>query len=196
MEQLAAAQWRQRNATDDREISHENLVQYYRDHIEDYRIAARARWEQLTARNDETGAAEKSFQLVGRMGNEVYQGAAFAAVAKRSSHGPLASSGGQYDWTPKGSLRSTVLDEAVFSLPIGRLSKRIKDDDGYHIIRVIERQDESLVPFSEAQEGIRDKIEAERSEIALREYSEQLREEFPVWTMFDDEPTSIARRNP
>lgn len=196
-EQLAAAQWRQRNATDEREISHEDLVQFYRNNLEDYRIQAKARWEQLTAANNKTGSPEESFRIIGQLGNEVYQGASFAAVAKRSSHGPTAELGGQYDWTLKGSLRSSVLDEAVFSLPIGRLSQRIKDDDGYHIIRVIERQDETFVPFSDAQEGIREKIKTERSEVALKKYTEQLRDEFPVWTIFDDEgPTSVARRNP
>lgn len=196
-EQLAAAQWRQKHASDTREISHEDLVDYYRKHIEDYRITARAKWEQLTARNDTTGSEEASYRLVGKLGNEVYQGAAFAAVAKRSSHGPTASTGGQYDWTTKGSLRSSVLDEAVFSLPIGRLSQRIKDIDGYHIIRVIERQDESFVPFAEAQEGIREKIEKERSELALQKYTKQLRDEFPVWSIFEEgDPTSVARRNP
>lgn len=196
-EQLAAAQWKQKNATDTREISHDDLIQFYRDHIEDYRIPARARWEQLTAKNDETGSDAESYRLVGLMGNEVYQGAALSAVAKRSSHGATAESGGSYDWTTKNSLKSKVLDEAVFSLPVGRLSRRLKDTDGYHIVRVVERQDESFVPFSEAQEEIRNKIKAERSETALDKYTKSLRDEFPVWTIFeDDQPTSVARRNP
>ena len=122
------------------------------------------------------------------MGNEVFRGASFAAVARRSSHGPTASEGGVYDLTTKGSLRSEVLDQAIFSLPVGRLSKILEDDDGCHIVRVIERQDETFVSFTEAQESIREKIKEQRSGAALREYVKRLREEFPVWTIFDDDP--------
>ncbi len=192
-EQLAAAQWKQQNAKDDREISHDDLITYYRENIESYRIEAKTRWEQLSARNDETGSKEASYRTVALMGNEVFRGASFAAVAKRSSHGPTASDGGQYGWTTRNSLRSSVLDEAIFTLPVGRLSAILTDDDGCHIVRVIERQDESFVPFQESQEGIRTKIEEVRSELALKKYAEQLKSEFPVWTIFDDQ-TNVARR--
>lgn len=193
-EQLAAAQWRQRNSADDREVSHQDLIDYYREHIDEYRIEAKVKWEQLSALNAETGSESASYELVAKMGNEVHYGAAFDAVAKRSSQGPTASLGGAYDWTTKGSLRSTVIDEAIFSLPVGSLSKILKDRDGCHIIRVVERQKEGFVPFSEAQAGIRDKIKEERGEVAYQDYIAKLRKEFPVWTVFDDEE-SVARRN-
>lgn len=196
-EQLAAAQWREKNATDSREISHEDLLQYYREHADDYHVATRAKWEQLTALNSETGSKEASYRYLGKLGNEVWQGASFAAVAKRSSHGPTASIGGQYGWTTPGSLRSKELEKAVFSLPVGKLSQRIEDADGYHIIRVIEREEEHYVPFAEVQESIREKIKEERSAAALEKYVAQLQEDFPVWSIFDEESQPrVARRNP
>jgi parvulin-like peptidyl-prolyl isomerase len=184
-EQLAAMQWKERSANSSKEISHQDLVDYYRAHIEDYRIVAKSRWEQLSALDSKTFSRDKSRQLVAEMGNEVFRGAAFAAVAKRSSHGVTASSGGSFDWTTKDSLRSEKIDEAIFSLPVGSLSRIIEDDAGCHIVRVIERQEASTVPFSEVQGTIREKIRGQRSEEALQEYVEKLRTSFPVWTMFD-----------
>ena len=128
------------------------------------------------------------------MGNQVWRGASFAAVAKRRSQGPTASEGGSYDWTSKGSLRSDVLDEAIFTLPAGSLSKILTDNEGCHIVRVIERQDEAYIPFAEAQGAIRKKIREERSEAALKEYIDKLRNEFPVWTIFDDDPEFVQSR--
>ena len=195
-EQLAAAQWKEKNASDPREVSHEDMLDYYRAHQADYRIPARVRWEQLAALDSKTGSEAESYSFVGKLGNEVWQGAAFEAVAKRSSHGPTASQGGKYDWTARGNLRSEVLEEAIFSLPVGRLSQRIRDADGCHIVRVIERQDEQMVPFQEVQEEIRDKIKAGRSKAALEKYLAQLRDEFPVWSIFDEEEAqSIAQRS-
>ena len=154
-EQLAAAQWKQRSASSGGEVSHEDMLVYYRDHLEEYRIVAKTKWEQLSALDSETGSRENSQKLVAQMGNEVIGGAAFAAVAKRSSQGSTAKEGGSFGWTTRGSLRSDVLDTAIFTLPVGYLSTILEDDDGCHIVRVVERQEESFVPFSEAQGSIR-----------------------------------------
>lgn len=185
-EQLAAMQWRQRNAKDSSEISHEDLVKYYRDHIADYQISAKCRWEQLSALDSETSSRDKSRKAVAKLGNEVFRGAAFAAVAERSSHGVTASDGGKFEWTTKDSLRSEPINEALFSVPVGYLSKIIEDDLGCHIVRVIERQNEAVVPFGEVQGSIREKIREERSKAAMEEYVEKLRTKFPVWTIFDE----------
>lgn len=193
-EQLAAVQWKGRSASNHKEISHADMLDYYRQHIDDYRVEAKARWEQLSALDSKTRSPERSRNLVAEMGNQVWRGASFAAVAKRSSHGPTAQQGGIYDWTTKGSLRSSVLDEAIFTLPLGSLSKILPDDDGYHIVRVIERHEEAYIPFAEAQAGIRETIKEERSEAALQEYVNGLRSEFPVWTIFDEEPDFAQTR--
>ena len=186
-EQLAAAQWKQRSK-DNSEVSHEDMIQFYRSSIATYRIEAKVKWEQLAAYDSETFSRAESRRRVAQMGNEVWRGAAFEAVAKRSSQGPTAALGGKYDWTTKGSLRSEILDEAIFALPPGHLSRILEDEDGCHILRVIERQDESYIPFAEAQTEIRKKIREERSEVALQEYVAKLREDFPVWTIFDEDP--------
>ena len=99
------------------------------------------------------------------MGNDVLRNVApFPEVAKKQSQGPTKDSGGYRDWTTKGALVSKVLDEAMFSpnLPVGRMSQILEDTDGYHIIRVIERQDAGMVPFRDAQGGIKKKLKEER----------------------------------
>lgn len=51
---------------------------------------------------------------------------------------------------------------------------------------LLERQDESVVPFGEVQSAIREKIREERSKVATEEYVKKLRSKFPVWTIFDE----------
>lgn len=186
-EQLAAAQWKQRSAGFKQEVTHDDMLTYYREHLDDYKIKAKSKWEQLSAMDSETFARKTSRQLVAKMGNEILRGASFAAVAKRSSQGPTSAEGGAFDWTSKGSLRSAVLDEAIFTLPVGKLSEILEDDDGCHIVRVVERREDGFISFSEAQQEIRDKIREERSEAALKDYVSKLRDEFPVWTVFDED---------
>lgn len=186
-ERIVAQQWIQQQATTDDEISHEEMLTYYHDHAAEFEHSARTRWEQLMVRRSPRQAATEARTALGRMGNEVLSGTPFADVAKKHSQGPTASQGGVWDWTRKGSLVSESLDQAIFGLPVGQLSQIIEDAQGYHIVRVIEREDASRTPFVEAQVEIRKKIREQREKGVREKYLGKLREEIPVWTVFDGE---------
>jgi parvulin-like peptidyl-prolyl isomerase len=121
------------------------------------------------------------------MGNQVRAGAAFGEVARAMSDGPTASDGGTRNWTHKGSLVCEELDRALFGLPVGQLSPIIESADGLHIIRVIERDPGGRVPFVEAQAEIRPKLRQQRASERLQNYIAGLRQEIPVWTVFDQQ---------
>jgi hypothetical protein len=124
------------------------------------------------------------------MGNDVMQGKPFADVARSRSEGPTAATGGSYDWTTRGSLVSKVVDEAVFTMPVGQLTAILDDGSALHILRVIERTDAGRTPFIEAQVGIRNQLQDERRKRQMDEYLATVRDRTPVWTIFDDEPGS------
>ena len=69
----------------------------------------------------------------------------------------------------KGDARAEAI-QAIFSLPIGQLSPILEDERGFHIVRVVERQDMSRTPFSELQPEIKKKIKAERSNEDVRRH--------------------------
>ena len=79
---------------------------------------------------------------------------------------------------------SHVLDDAIFSLPVGVMSKILQDDDGFHIVRVIERKDAGRTSFVDAQGGIREKIQETRRDAEVKEYLERLKNETYVWNYF------------
>ena len=101
-------------------------------------------------------------------------------MAKRSSQGPNAEQGGYHDWTEMGDLSlSRAINEAVFSLPVQQMSGIIEDFEGLHIIRVIERTEAHLIPFTEAQVEIKEKLSEKRNK-AIAEYIVRLRSPTPV----------------
>ena len=61
----------------------------------------------------------------------------------------------------------------------------MEDNDGFHIVRVIERQQAGYVSFAEAQKEIAEKIREERKLAALTEFLDDLRARTHVWTIFD-----------
>jgi hypothetical protein len=167
------------------EITHDQLLAEYQKEPEKYDIKSRACWEALTVLFEKFPDRLAAERAIVDMGNEVLRGAPFAEVAKRSSQGTNASSGGSHTWTTRGALISSVIDDAIFSLPIGQLSRILEDDSGFHIVRVTERENAHRIPFAEAQDEIREKLENEQRKEVITGYVQELRETTYVWTVFD-----------
>ncbi len=178
--------WKDINRNPD--ITHDEMLDYYRDHATEFDIQAKAKWEQLSVRLSNHNSPEEAWAKIAEMGNEVLRGAKFEAVAKKHSEAPSAAEGGQNDYVTKGSLASEPLDNAIFTLPTGQLSQIIIDDKGFHIIRVIERQDATRVEFVSAQGQIKEKLAQQKREKQIEAFVNNLKAKTSVWTIYDDEP--------
>lgn len=187
VEQTLASQWLRTKVDDDREISHEAMLEYYQQHVAEYQISARARWEHLMVRIDKARGEAESYARIAQMGNRLWGGVPWAEVARRESEGPTAAQGGLRDWTTRGSLISTVVDRALFELPVGSLSPILKDEQGFHIVRVVERTEAGQTPFSELQASIKDKIRSDRLKQQRNEFVDKLKRGVTIWTIFDGE---------
>ncbi len=116
--QLAGSWLNEHTKSDKQPATHEEMLDYYKEHAADWDSPARAvgtidgeiRQLQLQAR----GPSES-----GPLGQRGHARAPFAAVAKAHSQDVSAEDGGVHDWASKDSLRSEILDRALFSLPVG-----------------------------------------------------------------------------
>ena len=175
------------------EVTHQEMLDYYREHAADFYVPAKARFEILTVKFANFGGDRAAaWDYLARMGNEVLLGGTpFAAVARKYSQEPHAQEGGYYDWVTAGSLASKPLDQAIFSLELNKLSPIIEDQVGLHIVRVLERRDAGYISFQEAQSEIRRRIEAQKRALDQQKYLEELRARTYVWTIYDtpDAPT-------
>jgi len=164
------------------------LQDYYNDHLDTFKRPARARFQMLSAIFDKYPNKQAADQAIREMGDEVYFGGApFEAVAKRKSTDFKASEGGQFDWTTQGALKSTVIDKAIFENPLRRLSEILTDEDGYHIVEVLERQPASVQSFAEAQAEIRKLLTKQTSTKLRTEFMKKVRAETPVFTKWPED---------
>jgi hypothetical protein len=187
-----AQEWLKKNVKTSDEIPHAELIAWYQNHLSEYDYPAKARFEALTVKMGLKRSRPQAWEMLASMGNEVLAGRPFAEVAKSRSEGPTAAQGGGFDWTGQGSLASTKLDEAIFSLPVGQLSAIIEDGELLHIVRVVERTDAGRTPFLEAQVEIKETLIVESRKAATDEYLAKIRARTPVWTVFDDQGGSIT----
>jgi parvulin-like peptidyl-prolyl isomerase len=165
--------------TIDTEISHDELYQQYLNQRENYTMDNQVRWEHLLVSFASEPDRANAKRKLGRMGNEVVYGAKFSEVAKKDSSGFFAASGGYNDWTKRGALTNQILEEQIFTTPVGRLSDIFESPQGYHIIRVIEHQEAGYVPFEEVQDTIREGMLDERQSVAANGLMEKIKNKIP-----------------
>lgn len=163
------------------------IQEYYDQHREEFEQAAQAKWEQLTVRFDRFPNREKAEEALAEMGNEALFGGNMQAVAKKKSQEPFASAGGLHDWTRRGSLVSKNLEDQIFQLPLNKMSPFIEDDDGLHIVRVLDRKDAGIQPISTVQDEVREKIRQQKIKESEDKLLADLQTKVPVWTIFPDD---------
>ncbi len=191
-ERSLAQQWLRQQAKAKEKFSHEELMEYYQNHQKDFEKKGKVRWQELSVRFSKHASKAEAWAKLADMGNAVLQGVPFEQVARQASDGFSAREGGMRDWTNQGSLASDKLDQALFSLPVGQPSPIIEGPTAFHIVRALERVDQHVTPFRDAQIEITEKLKEESEKAALQDYQAKLKREIRVWTAFDD-PEFVRR---
>ena len=145
-----------------------------------------------------TGATSEQRDSVRALADRVREQAAgggdFAALAREHSDDPgSASQGGDLDWFGAGEMVKPF-EDAAFDLQPGEVSEVVETLHGLHIIKVEERQSQSL---DEVGEDFRQQVVAQRRQESVDEYVTGLTE--PVEPEVDEGALDVARdlaRNP
>lgn len=187
-EQNVGQIWVHQQAEPAKEIRHDQIMDYYNDHIDNYTIQPKSRWEELVVFKSRFGSREEAYKAIQKMGQAVVAGKPFAEVAKESSQGFTASDGGKRDWVSPGALNSEPLNKALFEQPVGDLSPRIIEDDNcFYIVRVLERHGKKRVSFEEAQTEIRKILTTIQEEENNQKAYDKVFKDAKIWTIYDSE---------
>ncbi|TWU00101.1 Foldase protein PrsA 3 precursor [Botrimarina colliarenosi] len=189
---MIARSWLQQAVKISKEVTHEQMLDFYREHESDYAEPDRVRWEELMVRFDNHPSKSEAYAALARLGNAAYAASgaaaagepAFAAIAPENSDGFTAEEGGAHDWTTKGSLASQEVDQALFNLSAGEMSPILEGPMGFHIVRVIERKDAGPTPFREVQGQIRKDLYDDRFNKAINAKVTELKKTARIWTTF------------
>ena len=119
-----------------------------------------------------TAAEEKAKQTLA----SIKAGAKFEDVAKKSSDGPTADSGGELGQFKRGTL-AKELEDLTFQMKPGDVSDVIRTKQGFVILRVNEHVQAGIAPLKQVENRIQEAIYYEKLQPALRSYLTRLREE-------------------
>jgi PPIC-type PPIASE domain len=192
-ERVLSSELERKYVPDEYEFSRAELWAYYQEHAAEWNVPSRAKYRELCVRFNKH-SREEAEALIKDLGNQVYlTGKSFEAVAKQQSEGATASDGGIYDWVNQGSIKSAAIDQAVFSLPLRRLSRVIESNFGFHIIEVLERETAHKKSFDVVQADIRKTMSREKQSKLLDEFHKKIMSRTSIWTLWpQDIPNSRA----
>ncbi len=145
-------------------------LEIYNITLESYQVPARVKLGHIFLTvpvGADKAEADKVKALAEKIAQQAREGADFAELAKAYSKGPEAAKGGETDWLTKDQL-SDDLEKAAFGLKIGQVSDPIRSPGGYHVIKVLERQEERTKKFSEVKDEIERSLKMDAAgELAL-----------------------------
>jgi peptidyl-prolyl cis-trans isomerase SurA len=156
----------------------------YEARIADYTREPSVTLQEILVKGDD--AREKAEALVAR----ARAGEDFAELARSSSQGPTAASGGDLGTLARGDL-SPDLQKVAFALAAGSVSDPIAQAGSYRILKVVERKDGSVVPFAEAREEITRRLSQQRMTTAYDEYVAGLRKPALIDLKVREVPLSV-----
>ncbi len=144
-------------------IGEERMKDYYAVNKQKYAEPPRVKASHILIRADASPTSptgrteEEAKKLAAELVLKISRGASFSELAKKYSQDPgTAEKGGELGWFEKGMMVPDF-EKAAFKLEKGEISKPVKTQYGYHIIKAGDR-DEGFEPTFEK---VRDKVLAE-----------------------------------
>jgi peptidyl-prolyl cis-trans isomerase D len=120
-------------------------------------------------------AKQEARQRIDALRERIAAGADFADVAIEASQDDATrAAGGDLGWIARGGVVK-ALEDAAFSQPPGALGEMIETPQGFHLVRVEERQPARVVPFEEAQAQVAEELaRADAAAAAARTRAEEV----------------------
>ncbi|VAX16371.1 hypothetical protein MNBD_NITROSPINAE04-912 [hydrothermal vent metagenome] len=158
-------------------ISDEEVKNFYRKNKRIFTEQGKVRASHIVLLLPEDASAEKVSEVERKINSimkEIRGGADFAEMARKYSQDGSSVNGGDLGWFSKGKMLPDF-ERVAFSMEKGEVSSPIRTRFGYHIIKVVDREEPKATLFKDVAEGIRRKISADASVLKRREWLERLR---------------------
>jgi parvulin-like peptidyl-prolyl isomerase len=108
---------------------------------------------------------------------ELASGGAFSDVARRHSHDPAASRGGDQGELARQDLPPSFA-ETIFALGPGEVSAIIAADYGFHLFQVVEKLPAETLTLEQAQPLILPRLEREQTDRAIAQFVAEARKAY------------------
>ena len=167
-------------------IDRKELLQYYRQHKDEYTPQEKVRWQEIVIRFSANGGPQGAESKMVEVVRQIHAGTDFGQLAAKYSDSLSAKKNGDMGWMQRGALADTEVEKTLFQLPPGGMTKVFPRDDRLEVFRVAEHQYSRTIPFEEVQQEIEQLLKQQKLDEARRKVIADLRANSTVETIFDD----------
>lgn len=151
-------------------VSEEEVKDYYNANIERFKEGESVSAKHILVDNEETALD---------LYDKIEKGMSFEYAALQFSSCPSKEEGGNLGTFTRGKM-VPEFEEAAFSLEVGAVSKPVKTQFGYHLIKVEEKNEGSITPFDQVKDSIYNNLLQERQNYKYMSATEELKKKFKV----------------
>lgn len=158
-------------------VTEEESNAFYNENKDKMKQAESVRVSHILAKLDKNASSEEvdaAKQKVEKIRERITAGEDFAELARASSDCPSAKNGGDLGFIVRGQ---TVpeFEKCAYGLEKpGQVSEVIKTSFGFHVLKLMEKRPERIIPFEEAQQGISQHLKNQKMNGEIDKYVENL----------------------
>jgi len=170
-------------------ITDEQIQKHYTENSKDYKVPEKIKASHILIKVEASADEAKwteALEKIKVIQQKIKTGEDFAELAKTNSDCPSKSKGGDLGFFAKGQMVKPF-EEAAFSLTPGSMSDVVKTKFGYHVIKVTEKTPESVTPFEDVKDKIKEQLKGGKTQEEIKMYVDKLRENAKVETFLGEE---------
>jgi len=122
---------------------------------------------------------DKARQKIEGLQHRLKSGEDFAALAREASDCPSKEKGGELGYITRGQTVKPF-EDAAFALEPGQMSEIVETDFGYHIIKVTDKKEESVLPYEEVQGKLQEYLKQNKVKENVTQYMAALKEKAEI----------------
>ena len=167
----------QQVASQVKDVSDEEALQYYNDHGEEFLQDEQIRVHHILFKVSGTADPGKVTDVENRARRvlqRIKNGEEFEKLARQFSEDPSALKGGDIGFFSRGDMIKNF-EDAAFALNPGEVSDLVRTPIGFHIIRMDESKKSQQVPFEQVKVQIKLRLKQENSNKLFEQYVEKLK---------------------
>jgi len=135
------------------------VVRYYEEHPDEFKIEDHVKWLDLFVSYRRFNTTVEARQYAEQLLQQVKAGKDFVQLVKQYGHGDSPLRDGEGIGQKRGEITPKELEPTILALTTGQLSAIVPTETGFHIVKVVEREQAGFRPFDEkTQLYIRSKL--------------------------------------
>lgn len=161
-----------------KEATKDEVNTFYKEHPEKFKTPDRIRASHIlisTKSDDSPEEKARKFEKATKLKREIDNGADFAKLAQEYSDCPSKAKGGDLGYFGMGQMVKPF-EDAALHLKVGEVSDVVETQFGYHIIKLVDRQEAGVASLEQVRDQIVSYLNNQRKQEAVGQYVDQLRE--------------------